>query len=121
MSTFFALNNKRRQNVLRKCANMRAAKERKRLAEAKAMRDVGGFVTDGCLGSHAVRLLAYTEDAPYLAIMVDGQARRPRTYRGIMRCMALMVAQIGSGRPLAASRRGDLHRQAPRHVPQARP
>lgn len=69
---------------------MRAAKERKRIALSEGMRDVGGFVTDGCFGRHVVRLMAFP-DGERLAVVVDGQQRRARTYRGVLRCMAEMV------------------------------
>ena len=81
-----------------KCAAMRKAKERKRMAAAESMRDVGGFTTDGCLGTHRVRLLAYPGDVAALAITVDGQHRRPRTLRGVVRCVAALVF-----RPVARS------------------
>jgi hypothetical protein len=76
----------------KRCAAMRAAKERKRLAESEGLRDVGGFVTDGNLGQHTVRLLAWPGDERAMAIRVDGRERRPRTCRGVWRCMAVMIA-----------------------------
>lgn len=71
---------------------MAAAKRRKRIAEAESMRDVGGFVTDGCLGAHAVRLLAWPEDVRAVAVVVNGHHRRPRTFGGLVRCMAEMLS-----------------------------
>lgn len=68
-----------------------AARERNRVVQVAAMRDVGGFVTDGCLGAHTVRLLAYPGDELRLAVMVDGKHRQPRTLRGIVRCLAEMM------------------------------
>jgi hypothetical protein len=85
---------------------MRAAKERKRIARSSSLRDVGGLVTDGCLGNHVVRLMAFA-DGERLAVVVDGQQRRARTYRGILMCMAEMVfskMSIGAGiRPVKGS------------------
>ena len=63
------------------------------MARAESLRDVGGFVTDGVLGVHAVRLLAKDDEVKYLAVSVDGQAKASRTYRGVLRCMAEMVAR----------------------------
>jgi len=61
------------------------------MAEVDALLDVGGFVTDGCLGTHVVRLLAYPGDERRLAVTVDGRHRQARTLRGIVRCMAEMI------------------------------
>ena len=76
-----------------RCAAMRAAKERILLETAASMRDVGGFSTDGCLGTHTVRLLAYPDDSRHLAVVVDGKHRQARTLRGVVRCMTEMVAR----------------------------
>ena len=65
-------------------------RERKRLARTSAMRDVGGFVTDGCLGTHTVRLMAWA-DGSHVAVMVDGQDRQARTLRGVVRILAGVV------------------------------
>ena len=75
--------------------NAHAANDRKRLAEAAQWRDVGGFVTDGILGAHAVRLMAKDDEGKYLAVSVDGAARQSRTFRGVLRCMAEMVSRKG--------------------------
>jgi hypothetical protein len=77
--------------VSRLRANQRAAKERKRIAEACHWRDVGGFTTDGILGNHKVRLLAKDDEDKWLAVFVDGQAKQPRTMRGIKNCIADMI------------------------------
>jgi hypothetical protein len=56
--------------------------------------DVGGFVTDGCLGEHTVRLLFSPDyDERMLAITVDGEHRRPRTLRGVEKCITKMVVK----------------------------
>ena len=47
-----SITRKRFESKVAKCAAMRAAKNRKRMECTTAMRDVGGFVTDGCLGAH---------------------------------------------------------------------
>ena len=68
------------------------ARARNIAARAAPWRDVGGFTTDGCLGSHSVRLhQSDTFSETYLAITVDGRHRRARSYRGVLRCIAEMV------------------------------
>lgn len=74
----------------KKCAAMRAAKERKRMADAVSLQEVGGFVTWGNLGMHDVRLLAYP-DGERLAVAVDGRHKQARTFRGVLRCVAEMI------------------------------
>jgi len=86
-----SLRRKLYERKVAKCAVMRAAKERKRLAEAEALRDVGGLVTDGVLGVHTVRLLAYPGEARAVAITVDGTHRRPRSLAGVKRVLADML------------------------------
>lgn len=71
--------------------NASAAKDRKRMAESCTMRDVGGLVTDGCLGAHVVRLLDWPGDVPQLAPVVDGRHCRPRSLQGIVRCLAKAI------------------------------
>ena len=73
-----------------KCAAMRAAKDRKRMECTAAMRDVGGFVTDGCLGTHTVRLMAWA-DGSHVAVTVDGRDRQARTLRGVVRILAGVI------------------------------
>lgn len=68
-----------------------AARERKRLAYAESLRDCGGIATDGCLGAHTIRLLAYPDSPRAVAVVFDGQHRRPRTLRGVLRCIAKMI------------------------------
>ena len=81
-----------RKEMLRKRAMKGvAARERKRIERSESMCDVGGFVTDGCLGIHSVRLLAYPGDERSVAVTVDGRHRAARTFRGVVRCMASMV------------------------------
>jgi hypothetical protein len=63
------------------------------MARSESLRDVGGFTTDGVLGAHTVRLLAWPGDCNRLAVTVDGQHRQARTLRGLTRCMAAMVAR----------------------------
>lgn len=77
--------------MLEKYRRMREGKDRKRLREVQALVDVGGFVTDGVFGKHVVRCLARNFDEPWLYVTVDGAARRPRSFRGVMRVMALMM------------------------------
>ena len=75
----------------RRCAAMRAAKERKRIERTLAMLDVGGITTDGIFGAHKIRLLSYGDGEPHYAITVDGEHRTARTERGILRLIAKMV------------------------------
>lgn len=75
----------------RRCATMRAAKERKRMEFGATMHDCGGFVTDGILGEHLVRILSYGDGELHYAITVDGEHRMARTERGIIRCIARMI------------------------------
>ena len=86
---------RRRQLEKRKAwsRNAHAAKERKRQALADEWRDVGGFVTDGCLGKHTVRLLM-SEDysVSHYAVLCDGRVRQPRTRDGVLRCLRDMVS-----------------------------
>lgn len=91
MSNLFTERKSCRERVLRKCAAMRAAKERNRLARSDSMRDVGGIATDGVLGAHSIRLLAYPGDENRLAVVADGKHREARTLRGVTRCIAEMV------------------------------
>ena len=69
---------------------MRAAKERKRLANAIAMREYGVIIFQGEMFSgvtHRIRCL--TDDAaPRLWLEIDGRIHRPVTYRGLLRLLA---------------------------------
>ena len=87
----FSFHKQRRERVLRKCANMRAAKARKRMEQGSTMLDVGGITTDGLFGAHSIRLLSYGYGEPRYAITVDGEHRQARTERGILRCLAKMI------------------------------
>jgi hypothetical protein len=69
------------------------AKARKLLASTAVMTDVGGFRSDGCLGIHTVRLLAYPGESRALAITMDGIPKQPRTFRGIRNALAKMFAE----------------------------
>ena len=68
----FNFHKQRRERVLRKCVNMRAAKERKRMEFGATLRDVGGITTDGLFGAHKVRILSYGDGGNHYAITVDG-------------------------------------------------
>lgn len=72
--------------------NANAAKERKRLAEADGLVEAGGCVTWGCMVHHDIRLLAYP-DGRHVAVVVDGVHKRPRTLRGVWRCLARMIGR----------------------------
>lgn len=89
----FSFHKQRRARVLRKCAAMRAAKERKRIERGSTLFDVGGFATDGILGRHVIRVLSYGDGGNHYAITVDGEHRQARTERGIIRCIAKMISR----------------------------
>lgn len=82
-----------RRNEIQKTNSAKGVAARKRLRSERAAewRDVGGFVTDGVLGEHRVRLLASDSYGDRLAVTVDGEHRQARTLRGVLRCMAKMV------------------------------
>lgn len=68
------------------------ARQDKRSREADAMQVVGTITTTGCLGSHTIELLAgdnYSET--HVAIRVDGEPRKPRTMRGVHKCISQMI------------------------------
>lgn len=67
------------------------AKKRLRVERFEAWWDVGGFVTDGVLGVHRVRLMESDSFGRRLAVCVDGVQRDARTLRGVARCMGEMV------------------------------
>ena len=82
---------KRLEAKRKRCVEMRAAKERKRMERVSAMTDVGGITTDGILGKHFIRILSYGDGGRHYAITVDGEHRQARTERGILRCVAQMI------------------------------
>ena len=86
-----SIRTKRLEAKRKRCAAMRAAKERKRMERVNAMTDVGGITTDGILGAHSIRILSYGDEGRHYAITVDGEHRQARTERGILRCMAEMI------------------------------
>ena len=75
----------------KRCAAMRAAKQRKRMEFGATLRDVGGIATDGLFCAHSIRLLSYGDGEPHYAITVDGEHRTARTERGVLRLLARMV------------------------------
>lgn len=86
-----SIRTKRLESKRKRCAAMRAAKERKRMERAAAMQDVGGIATDGIFGRHAIRVLSYGDGGTHYAITVDGEHRTARTERGIIRLLSKMV------------------------------
>ena len=88
-----SLQRMRQERKVKHYANMRAAKNRKRLAVVAELRDVGGFVSDGVFGAHSIRCLARENEERWLFVSVDGVARRARTLNGVRRCLAAMVAE----------------------------
>jgi hypothetical protein len=74
-----------------RCSQMRAAKERKRIAAASMAECVGSVVFDGAMfgGRHEMRLLcseAYSDR--YMMVEIDGHAHRPRSVEGLRRLIA---------------------------------
>jgi len=51
-----SIRTKRLEAKRKRCAAMRASKERKRMERVSAMTDVGGITTDGILGEHSIRI-----------------------------------------------------------------
>ena len=49
-----SIRTKRLEAKRKRCAAMRASKERKRMERVSAMTDVGGITTDGILGEHSM-------------------------------------------------------------------
>lgn len=86
-----SIRTKRLEAERKRCASMRAAKERKRMEFGSTMHDVGGITTDGLFGAHKIRFLSYGDGEPHYAITVDGEHRQARTERGILRLLARMV------------------------------
>lgn len=73
-------------------ANANAAKARKRMAEVGEMTEIGTIYTSGVFGAHSIHALARSDrDERWLYIVCDHQAKRPRTLRGVLRCLAKMV------------------------------
>ena len=86
-----SIRTKRLEAKRKRCAAMRAAKERKRMEFGSTLHDCGGFTTDGIFGSHSIRVLSYGDGGRHYAITVDGEHRQARTERGILRCVAQMI------------------------------
>ncbi len=97
-----SIRTKRLEAKRKRCAAMRAAKERKRMEFYSTLHDVGGITTDGMFGAHKIRILSYGDAEPHYAIVVDGEHRLARTERGIIRCIARMVY-----RKVEAARKAD--------------
>lgn len=57
-----SIRTKRVEAKRKRCAAMRAAKDRKRMERTAALTDVGGIATDGLFGAHSIRILAYADD-----------------------------------------------------------
>ena len=86
-----SIRTKRLEAKRKRCAAMRAAKDRIRMDRTAGMTDVGGIATDGLFGAHSIRLLSYGDGETRYAITVDGEHRQARTERGILRCLAKMI------------------------------
>lgn len=76
----------RHERKVKKCAAMRSAKDRKRLAQAQSVQEVGQIVFSGLMfgGEHTLRCLD-AGDGTHLLIEIDGQAHKPKSWRGVMR------------------------------------
>lgn len=74
-----SIRTKRLEAKRKRCAAMRAAKERKRMAFGATMLDAGGITTDGIFGAHSIRLLSYNDGEPHYAIAVDGEEDKEDT------------------------------------------
>jgi hypothetical protein len=83
---------RRRDKRLERSRKGVEARERKRMAEADGMCEVGQITTSGCLGSHVITLLTWPGESRAVAVVVDGRHRRPRTARGVWRCVADMIS-----------------------------
>lgn len=86
---FYRRCKRRRESELRRLANMRVAKERKRLAEADAAIEVGMIQFSGLMfgGEHILRCLSRSEKN-HLLIEIDGRPHKPRTLRGLLALIA---------------------------------
>lgn len=82
----------------RRCAAMRAAKERKRIDFGSTLHDCGGITTDGIFGVHSIRALSYGDGGNHYAITVDGKHRTARTERGFLRVLVKMISNRACGR-----------------------
>lgn len=97
--------NPHRDRVRRKCAAMRAAKERRRLEQAAAAVEVGVVQFSGPAfgGPHVLRALHRDGDG-HLLVEIDGRAHRPRTLRGLVRVLARRLWRIQAPVPQSAIR-----------------
>jgi hypothetical protein len=73
----------------KRCAAMRAIKERKRLTAAQAAVCVGIVVFDGAMfgGKHTLRCWDFGDER-MVWIEIDGQHHKPRSWRGVLRLIA---------------------------------
>jgi hypothetical protein len=83
---------RRRTKLLERSRLGVLARERKRLARAQEAREVGQVTFSGPMfgGEHVIRCLdAGNENR--LLVEVDGQAHRPRSWRGLMRVVCKRI------------------------------
>ena len=84
---------KRRQaKLLERSRKGVEARERKRMERDNALVEIGQIVTNGCLGSHCITLMAWPDESRAIAVFVNGKHRIPRTLLGVLRCLAQMIA-----------------------------
>jgi len=80
-----SIRTKRLEAKRKRAVLMCAAKARKRHEQAAALVCVGTIITAGILGNHIIRLM--DSDEGILWPEVDGQLRRPRTAKGVLRVL----------------------------------
>jgi len=94
MYTSWTYRKKRREKVLRKMAVMRAAKERKRIAESVTATECGRILFDGPMfgGPHFLRCLS-DSDERVVRLEIDGNLYKPKSYRGVLRLLARRIVK----------------------------
>lgn len=96
MEPSYTYSKRRREKQLRRMATMRAAKERKRMAESCVAKCVGVITFDGPMfgGDHTLRcLFSETYSERHLMIEIDDVTSKPRTVRGVFKLLAKRLAK----------------------------
>jgi hypothetical protein len=92
--TFFCNHKARRERVLRRMSQMRAAKERKRLEQCQKAETVGTITFVGRMfgdQTHVMTLRLPAAEESRLWVDIDGAACRPRTVRGLRKMIARRI------------------------------
>lgn len=88
-----------RSGVAMRCAEMRAAKARKRMEEGSApdVAEVGIVSFSGTMFGcgHSIRML-HRANSPTLMLECDGQFLRPRSVRGVRSLLARLIWRRGT-------------------------